>query len=130
MSETETPPAADPITPEQVDTTLAAYALALLHGAEPQDFERDNLIALAARAGAKVTDEHKVHATLRDARAAAITEKLAERARLRDTVTACRDQFRRYQQLHQLKPDGQGQEKAKVNGEFADLCDRALRGVP
>lgn len=117
----------DPITTVQVDATLAAYALNLLHGAELEPFERENLIAMAKRAGAEVTAAHARMALVRDKRNAALSAKLAEREALRDTLTHCRDQFRRYEQLHALKPDGAGQEKAAVNGKFAAMCDAALK---
>jgi len=116
------------VTAGQADITCAAYALNLLHGAELASFEVENLIALAAKAGAKVSPEHLKMAQARDAKAAAIKAKLEERESLRETISKCRDQFRRYQHLHALKPDGSGQEKAKVNGEFADMCDAALKG--
>lgn len=38
--------------------TLGAYAVALLHGAELLDFERQNLIDLAASVGATVSPSH------------------------------------------------------------------------
>lgn len=113
------------MTPDQTNITLGAYALNLLHGAELADFERENLIALAAAAGSKVTPALEAMAQHREHRIAA---QKAERERLRDALILCRDQFRRYQQLHALKPDGQGQEKAKVNGDMADMCESALQG--
>ena len=115
--------------PDQTTITLAAYALNLLPGAELAAFERENLLALAVHVGAKFGPSHLALADARDSLTAALRAKLQERDDLRVALAKCRDQFRRYEQLHALKPDGAGQEKAKVNGEFAEMCDRALRGA-
>lgn len=112
-----------------VDRTLAAYALNLMFGAELADFERDNLLALAAQAGVHVNGHHQALAAARAERRKHLAADLAERDELRATLVLCRDQFRRYEQLHSLKPDGSGQEKAKVNAEFAVMCEQALRIV-
>lgn len=109
-----------------INTTLAAYALNLMYGAELADFERDHLIQMAALAGAKVGPSHIALEEQRRQRQEKAEGMQLERAVLRDALRSCRDQFRRYEQLHALKPDGSGREKAKVNAEFADMCDRVL----
>lgn len=114
--------AVDPV----VDQTLAAYALNLLYGAELQDFERENVLNLAERAGATVNASHQALALARLNRNMALETKLSERDTLRAALLRCAQQFRRYAELHALKPDGTGQEKAKVNAEFAAMCEQAL----
>jgi len=109
------------------EPTVAAYALNMLHGAQLADFEKENLIALCEKLGVKITKEHTALQIAKDVREQAVKALRVEVENLRDIVAQCRDQFRRYESLHALKPDGTGQEKAKVNGAFADRCDAVLK---
>lgn len=57
--------------------TLAAYALNLLYGAELEQFERDNLLALAIEAGAVVSERHRRTEQARVLRARIRAERVA-----------------------------------------------------
>lgn len=48
------------MTNEPAATTLAAYAVALLHGKELADFERENLLALAGSVGVTPTADDRL----------------------------------------------------------------------
>lgn len=48
--------------------TLGAYALNLLYGADLQPFERDNLVDIAARCGARISTDMQKRLEARQAR--------------------------------------------------------------